>query len=126
MAAVGSTHPVARCFRERVFNDGDRATSTRNLSEPFNRFDPLATLLTRVRKTRNCFAALRRDGSNLRRLSHNGKRSVLVDYWLSARDRGCDSYCPTWVRIAGNALRLGRCFVLPIQTNHLSSRRSAA
>src|SRR5712692_7081071 len=43
-----------------------------------------------------------------RRHSHTGKRNVLVDYWLSARDRGCDSYCPSWARIAGNALRLGR------------------
>src|SRR5206468_3612104 len=40
--------------------------------------------------------------------SHTGNRIVLVSYRLSARDRDRDSYCPSWVRIAGNALRLGR------------------
>jgi len=53
-----------------------------------------------------------------RRLSHTGKRSVLVDYGLSARDRGCDSYCPTRVRIGGNALRLGGASFSQSRQNH--------
>jgi hypothetical protein len=43
----------------------------------------------------------------MRRHSHTGKRGVLVDYRLFAYDRGCDSYCAIWARIARNALRLG-------------------
>src|SRR5438552_3405181 len=60
-----TTHSCRSLFPRAGVQRWGSADIDKEFSEAFSRFNPPATLLTRVQKIRTCFAALRRDGQNL-------------------------------------------------------------